>query len=265
MLVKNKNHFAKNNTILAFFLLLFIIAFYAAFFSPLFKIKNIVSEGYNFKQQISHIIAAKKIFYGLIPSNNLILANKKWFVPLLFPEIKSFDIEKNFFKKTLILRFNKRQEALNWCVPKATDNLQPTTDNLQPSWQCFYTDKEGVLFKESPLIESSQFIQIKDLTQTPLQAGSRVNPEIIVFVHSVFDATQGKNPIISHFEINDYNLREITAIAQNLRILLNLKEDSQKQIANLFTLIDYEIKTDIEKIDYIDLRNNNKIFYRLRQ
>ncbi len=255
-------------------------AVYACFFSPLLSIKNIRSEGANYdKEKIRDLISKRRVLLGLIPSNNLMLVGKNWFSELQTPDIKNFSIKKNYAQKTLDLYFEPRKEILSWCVPKTDYELRttdygaltPTPDSeTAPTstptieWQCFYTDKDGVLFKKSSFIESPHFIQIKDLTGRPLALGDSIDSKIIDFAQKIFLSAKNKNLNVSQFEIKNYESKEIVGDSESFKIFFALEKDPTRQIENLFTVLEQEIKEDKSRLLYIDLRNDNKVFFKYK-
>ncbi len=253
-----------------------VLIIYGLFFSPLLKIKTIeVEESSLQPEDIAEAIKNQRLFFGLIPSDNILLIKPSWISRLQTPDIKNFYIKKKFLKRTVLVRFEARKEILSWCFPAPLGGQPPAADSPETisekaeqktgwQWQCFYSDPEGFLFKKSSFIESPYFIKIKDSTGKRADIGDFIDFQIINFSQKIFLASQKKDLAISQFEINNYETEEIIGVAESFKILFNLKNNPEEQINNLFALLSNEIKDNRDKLLYIDLRNNNKIFYKLR-
>lgn len=272
-------------------------AVYICFFSPLLEIKNVQIEGLQearalyvenvgancatnadyIKKTILDLISKRRVLLGLIPSDNLMLAEKSWFLKLQTPDIKNFFIEKNFIKRTLSVYFEPRKEILSWCRPKIKnaefellipENQEENKEESQKQnieeWECFYADKDGALFKKSSFIELPHFIQIKDFAGRQLALGDSVDSKIINFAQNIFLNTKNKNFPLSRFEIENYESKEINGDGESFKILFSLKKDPARQIDNLFAVLKQEIKDNQSRLLYVDLRNDNKVFFKYR-
>ena len=133
------------------------------------------------------------------------------------------------------------------------------------SGDCFYFDKNGVIFEQAPRSFGSLVISIEDARDIEANLGSAVLDKNQVEFSSAVHGIIGRNfPFSSRtFFITKEAEYEILT-SENWRLLLNKNEDSEYQLSNLKHLLDKEIQSRRGELEYIDLRLGNKVYYKYR-
>lgn len=185
---------------------------------------------------------SKKIFYFLIPA--IILGGIFYFL-LIFDRPKAK--EANLASLKTVNAEEKREAIGIWC--KEND--------------CFYFDKEGVIFEESPKSSGSLLILIEDTRDTAANLGSAVLSEPqIVLAEDLQRLLKGNFPFaVSSILIRADGEYELLT-TEGWRILLHKTDSLEHQFSNLKYLLDEEIKERRRELDYVDLRLGNKIYYK---
>jgi hypothetical protein len=134
--------------------------------------------------------------------------------------------------------------------------------------QCFYIDKEGIIFKESPLISGSLVLNIYSVREKPAKIRIKVtSPEMIDFILAVknglpkIKTAYGFLPEADDFEIVSIeDLRVNTS--QGWQIYFNPAYSVDSQLSALATVLEKEIKQAIDSLKYLDLRIEGRVYYK---
>ncbi len=259
--VKSEEKTKKREMIIfwSFFGIAFFSIAWSFLMSPFFKITEIKLPENNFITGND----IKRLISSSIPLNlgeNLILLPKnkiKSDLTAAFPAITNIDIKKELFHD-LIINFEKRIQIGIWCHPVGG---RPEGDN------CYYIDKEGVIFKEAPLTEGALILKIKDFEKKEISLGDQVlNNDRLKFI------TEFNNKIVekNRFKIMEFKIRfsenfDLEAVTdRGWSIYLDQKQDPALEANNLFTILSEAIKTNDTKLEYVDLRIPSRIFYKLK-
>ena len=254
---------------LFFCLLAGLIYFFV--FSPVLWIEKIEVSGLSEndgdsesigKQDIEDI--AQKIltekFLGFIPLRSVILIPADKIRANIFagwPEIASVEIRKNFIfwqpqNKILKVEVKIREPMGVWCSGPA-----------ELPEQCFYIDKEGVIYKESPAMDGSLILTINDLRGETIRVKEPiVSKKLMDFVleinkelPAVLDL-RAANFIISSEE----DLRVLTS--EGWQIYFNSEESFDSQLDILKRVLEDEIKEERSNLEYVDLRVGRRVYYK---
>ena len=241
------------------FAVVFIFVGWLFFVSPFFKITEI-------KLPENDTVTdndIRKIMAGSAPfdlGENLFILSKsdiKTALTAAFPVITDISVEKKLFN-SLTVNFEKRIPIGLWCRPAGG---QPQVDD------CYYFDKEGIVFKEAPVTEGGLILKIQDSEKKEVSLGDRaINAEQLKFImdfnNELIDNSQIK---VTEFKIGpsaDFDLTAVTALGW--LIYLDQKQNPASVANNLFTILSEVIKNKIYNLEYIDLRTPSRIFYKLK-
>ncbi|MBU3925917.1 FtsQ-type POTRA domain-containing protein [Patescibacteria group bacterium] len=246
---------------LIFFLILIIIALVVwSFYLNYFRIKNIEIFGNSFieKEKIIGNINSSisgKYFY-LIPKDNILITSKKEIINNLqnnFLRIKSTDIIKELPDK-VIVTIKEREPVALLCEDK----------------KCFFIDDSGYVFEESPFFSGDVFIKFIDKRENVGNLVSdgklsfRLIPEdefrnLINFLELL-----SKDGIkISDIILKNEDLYELYTI-EGWYILLSKRIDFTIAFDNLKITLNSQIKEKRLDLEYIDLRLENKVFFKYK-
>ena len=198
----------------------------------------------------------EKKIWRFIPQKSIILApidKIKEDILDNFPEIKEIIINKKA-TNLLIIEIIERQSIGIWCQ---TESTTPTTTESVVK-QCFCLDKEGIIFRESPLISGSLILNIFDIKKESVILGEEVvSPEVINFI---LKTAQGLSLKIDNFEIvSPEDLRARTS--QGWQIYFNPAYSVDSQLKALEIILEEEIK-ETTSLEYIDLRIDGRVYYK---
>ncbi len=195
-------------------------------------------------------------WYGIIPKNNLLFVRSRSQEERIlqrYPKLEQVRITKQF-PHTLKLSITEKPYQLLWCS-KA---------------DCFLVERDGVLKDASFFFqypeEQGRAVRIQDMAEASIQPGAQVlEGEDLRFVHDV---------------ISDFTLRtglEISGpmerpsiFAKEMRIrtnkefaiFFNTRLPVAESLNTLMLVLEKEIpESEWDKIDYIDLRTENRIYY----
>lgn len=238
---------------------LFLVVMWVIFLSPIFKIKNIDIISNNTYLEDSDI---KKIISGIAPwglkENLIFVSNSRLKAELtaMFPAITDISVKKKLFN-TLTVNFKKRIPIGIWC--------QPTGDELQAG-NCYYFDKDGIVFAGAPQTEGSLILKLTDLSKNNSSLGDRVLDKnqinfVINFSNEINE--NGKFKILE-FKIKPNSSVNFEAITdKDWSIYLDDTQDVKIAANNLLTILD-EVVKKTGNLEYIDLRIPSRIFYKLK-
>ncbi len=243
-----------------FFIVFCIGALFVGFFYiPEFKIKEIeikgVSEPNKEKLKGDFLKVLQEKYLGLFPYNNIfIFPEKKLKAEMLeiYPDIKSMDF-KNFFPEKILITAEERDLFAVWCFKEE---------------DCFFLDKEGFVFKKSPFFYGSLFLKFFDERSASSSGDIAKGRQLL-----------SKNDFKNLISFNEFVVLEgITIIKifvkddgvydletnSGWHIIINNDNGAWETFQNLKIMMDSLVKENhIDKIDYIDLRFGNKIFYKI--
>lgn len=247
-----------------FFWVLFLVLglAYVVFFSPLFEIKEIkisnnraISneeiksslDGFLFKECL--------IFFNY---NNLFLAAGNKLTELLtndFPRILSVAISKDIFKKTIELNIIERKEAGIYCKEDLVSSNRG---------ECYYIDKEGVIFEEAPQTSGTLILAIKDFSKREIETGKNVIEK--EFMAELIDL---KNYLPGQlgFKVLDFTIE--SDVLKDLKLNTNegwyILFDGSRNLKSQLEALRLVLEEKIEErkdLEYIDLRIENRVYYK---
>ncbi len=254
-----------------FFIFLFLVLagglFYLVVFSPVFKVKKIKIEG-DFNQQeliskLEQFIAENSKISQLLGVENILF----WYgdlTPLAknYPVIKEIILKKSLFKQEITIKINERDKFGTWCAGPAAAPASSTSEIIPT--QCFWFDKDGLVFNEAPQIEGFLIKKINDYSNRAIKIGDFVlSSDLFSNFLKIFSASEKMGLNAKIFNIENIELQEIT-LEETIdapKIYFSLRFDPMNTISAVNSL-----KQDpgFNKLLYIDLRTENRAFYKLK-
>src|SRR3989344_3626283 len=272
----------------SFVLLMICLFFYTLFFSDRFSIKDIKIFG---AESISESLLKAEIAGALDMRSFVFLKNTNIFampsdflrdeLKVKFPKIKTVLVEKNIFKREVSFVITERKATGITCK---NDDGNPRTQRAEQSpyddnprtqraeqsphdGPCFYFDSEGVIFNSSPVILGAQVLKIID---------DAINTDMILPNHKYLEsqiwligflknkALAQNNITLRYFSFLN-NHGDISAeTTQGFKIFFNSQIVPAEQIKVLGGILDKEIKDQTSNLDYIDLRVENRAYYKFK-
>jgi hypothetical protein len=242
---RHKKSKTRKRIIVFLVIFLFVLLIIGILLSPIFKLKKISIYG-------NKEISSEEIKNSINSANILILTTTGMENDLLknFPQIARAKIERDIFKRTITVDIVER-ESLGIICKEDTTN-------------CFYVDKEGVIFESAPKTSGSLILLIKDFSSEEFILGKKIFTEQIL--SSIIEIRENLNSStnikIDWFENRTNPPKELKAItSMGWYILFDAARDTKKQLSILKTALSEKI-TNTDNLEYIDLRIENRIYYK---
>lgn len=240
-------------------LILCLSIIWLIFISSLFKITdiNIISDNADMGREDIVKTISNIAPFGL--RENLLFLSKFRLQSELtasFPAITDIAVNKNFLH-TLTVNFKKRIPVGIWCRTRNSESSQK---------DCYYFDKEGIIFMIAPQTEGSLILKITDFSKGEVLLGDRVSDNNrIHFIISFRDFIHERNQFrILEFKIKPSFSIDLEAITdKNWSIYLDDTQDPIEAANNLLTSLEESVK-NTGNLEYIDLRIPSRIFYKNR-
>ncbi len=241
-------------------IILFILfggVFYLIFFASFWRVLYVeVSGNQNVDKEV--IILTAKSYFNT-KTNILFLKTKILADALMktYPAIENVAIKKHW--QALTISVNERTPVALWCA-------KATSKNSEINSNCFYLDKNGIIFLPAPETSGSLILKISDSVQKNLVLGDRViDPEILKYFLKFNDLLENKIGYqFNEFIINSDNSDFQGKISGAWRVLFNNQTPVEEEARILESVLSQEVKSNISRLDYIDLRFGKRIYYKLK-
>jgi len=232
--------------------------FYFLFFSPYFYVKEIkilnnetIPE--NVLSDRANEIISKKIYFFLSAHNIFLFPSKKISNTLLdeFPRIGKVSVKKKF-PGQINIKIEERKMVAIWC------GLAPSPPT------CFFIDKDGVIFENSPSGEGTLIFRINDkLNRENIKLGERVfEPDFINKIfedQKKFEESLGLN--FPEFTVLEDNVLEANS-SSGWKIIFDASGKLDSQIRALKKILEEMKPEEKQALEYFDLRIEGRIYYK---
>ena len=236
-----------------------IIAGIVAFFRiPYLQVDKIEISGNNLINADDLIDGIKTKLEGkylwLFPKTNIFIIPKGKILaelPQEIKRIKNITLDKRYFR-TIAVKIEERSNAALYCEKE----------------NCAYADENGFVFEKAPYFSGAVFLKLID-QRGPDKAvkdfmGLNLIEEgefkkILEFAGLVSKIGNG----IAEMVLKKENIYEFY-MKEEWKIILNGKNEPKSAYLNLITALDANIKDKRTKLDYIDLRLGNKIYFKYK-
>lgn len=185
-----------------------------------------------------------KYIFGF--NNLLIWPEKLENASKLIPKIKSIEIDKSYLKKKIVIKVSERENYGVWCMEQGGE-------------KCFSFDGEGIIFAKGTPSEGSLIHNIRDYSERELGMSLRVLPtNKFNYLKEIFDVSEAAGLNYKYLEIQDLRLEEAKlANSGGPEIYFSLRFSPAFALSAI-----EEIGSKIEKLQYIDFRVENKVYYK---
>ena len=140
------------------------------------------------------------------------------------------------------------------------------SDTPDSAPQCFFMDHDGVIFRESPNIEGTLILKFTLEGPTP-RLGNIVfsSAEINKFESWVNEFKERMNLGIVRFQFKQNAPKDIWLRTDGGFDVIVAKDSEPGSTASVVkTVLAEKVKEDRNRLEYIDARFGNKVFYKLR-
>lgn len=232
-------------------------AVYILCFSPYLRIKEIKVEGAQKVSKEEIVSFSKQVLasreYWIIPKDSLVFFSGPGLQDLLLRQmllIKSVDIARNI-SGSLLIKVQERQKAIIYCDIR----------------QCYDIDDDGLVFEEAPAVYGGMMIALKNNSGRGVKIGDQiVGPELILFVKEARHSLNERvNLNLIYFEIGSYPAAEVDAVTvEDWKIIFDPNRSAEDQVVALKLVLDEKIKEQRDKLEYVDLRVENRVYYKMK-
>ena len=244
---------------------LVVFMVYSLFFSGWFSVENVLVIG-NLEiseEQVKNLAdnyLNKTYLLGYIkPFSNILFTSSEKIEHSLrnnFPIIGTVDIDKKLFSKTLSVEIKEREILGIWCG---------SAGSPQVNQDCFYFDKEMVLFKSAPRVSGDVFLVIEDGRDRNFNlADSFDDRELFEKVNLTRNILDEINFIAyDSFFLPQGSFEFWIKSKEGWYIYLDKETDVPNQLVALKKFLEEKLPAARrQSLQYIDLRINNRIYYK---
>jgi cell division septal protein FtsQ len=240
------------------FAVFLILVFYFLFYYNYFQIQKIVvvnSKTISDNAIEKNVLASFLVnrFY-VFPGRNIFLFNKKQVATNLKKEFSNIDklSISRIYPNVLKIKIYEKSPKVIW----------------QSKNEIYFTDISGEVFlkAKSDEIEKMDLPKIQDINNKEVVLFEHVlYPKHINFISKLNEKLPVEGIKISHFEMPAKLADEIhIATNEGWKVYFNTEKDAEAQIANLKLVLADEIKERRSGLDYIDLRIENWVYYKMK-
>ena len=269
-----------------FFIILLIFSFlslvyWVLFLSPYLQIKEIIIEGFNqdFSKKIELILKQNNLrftpflIYEIFPQyieNNksyisFISSDLKNLILKQHPEIEEIDMDLNI--KERILAVNIKQRVIDFLLCDQDETVLLNQDEsmlLHKDRDCYYMDKNGVIFEKALETQASFINQIVFLKTEKRSLGEKViSRDKLEKLDKIFIlAKREESPVtIDFLEIKEENFSSLKIVVnEGFYILYNLSDDFSEVLKIVAGIKEQKTDDDFSNLEYIDCRYLPKVY-----
>jgi cell division septal protein FtsQ len=260
---KDTNFFSRFVFSLLTVIFLGVVA-YVFLFSGFLEINKVSISGVGELNYNEVLDFTKNIYSGkflkIIPKNNFLFIHNKKINSDLYDRFKKIGkIEtKKIFPNTLEINIKERKSILLWCS----------------AGPCYFIDENGIAYQGSDMdsgeVAGQNLVELSDTSGTPVKIGEKIfDSQSVALVSEIKDRLKNDAGINvnDQFETSSKMAEDFQARTAGGTILFfSLTDDLDRQISKLKTFLEKEIKgEDMEKLEYIDLRAENKVYYKIKE
>lgn len=221
------------------------------------------------EQEVSFVLIGSYAF-GLIPYRSLFVAPIQVITDTIahrFLLIAEVHIKKEF-PHTLVINVRERIMfgiLCNDAVQKDAADKEIVIEE-QIDIQCVYVDTEGIAYESAPKTEGFLITKISTDAHGITIGTQAIDP---LMMRRITDLNIKLPPIIGS-PIVGYTLlrnvaREVHVISKSgFSVIINRDDDLDHALSVLGTILKKEIGSKRNRLDYIDLRFGNKVFYKFK-
>ena len=258
-----------------FFCFLIALAYFSIW-SPYFwieeiEINSVKGAKYYSKEEIQEITqkVLQEKLWQFIPQKSVLLASAsgiKEGVFNRFSEIRLVEVSRTL-PHSLVIGIEEREPVGTWCQIEYLGENSTSSDRIRKVKDCFNIDKEGIIFKESPLIHGKFVLNIYQEKDDSINLRDKVASsqvmDSILRIKSDLDKIKTTDDLslsVADFEIIS---KEELRVKTNFgwEIYFNPSYSTESQLKTLELVLLEEIKEEYRSLNYLDLRIEGRVYY----
>ena len=237
----------KKGFLIILLVILVVGLLYFLFFSPYFRINEIKINDLEYSDKSLYEVKAKEFTEGSIINRNILFSQYKKLEKIILEESNARSVKvKKIFPHTVFIEIEELAPVLTWQVIDKK----------------YLVDKDGVIRGDYE-DKFSKIPTVTDLKGVPVENGKRVVPgEFALFVDSVWkDFYYYTNAKITKIEVTDTTEDIKVTSDSTWYAYFDTARTAKNEMISLARIIN-EAKSKNKKLEYIDLRIDNRIFYK---
>jgi cell division septal protein FtsQ len=239
------------------------VIFYSLFFAGFLSVNQIKIAGLDELSEKNILDVANSEIGGkylkIVDKNNLLLINSSSVEKNLkkrFVKIESVKITKKF-PNTLIVNIKERESSMVLC----------------PDDECYLIDWQGIAYSKIdyslPEVSENRLAVLRDLSNKTVNVGEFIfTSNYLEYISKIGEKI--KSAVDIEMEMGYETPSRVSADIRGTtkggwRIFFNSNIDIQKKIDMLRSVLDEKNGDKKNDLEYVDLRSENKVYYKLKQ
>lgn len=215
-----------------------------------------------------------------------------------YPQFEILRIRKNYLSRQVSIEVKEREKFGVWCrisdsqqlrrnVGAPTESSEPTPQNSdvtvnsvaeqssttgqnlqqgiagQATNDCFWFDKNGIVFSEAPTVEGELLNKVNEFSGRILKPGDRVLPEnLAANLINIFEVMETAGLNAKTVNLEDLSLEEVYVNSiSDPKIFFNLRINPEFALSAISAL---KNSGKWNKISYLDFRVENRAYYKFK-
>lgn len=223
---------------------------------------------------INDLLENSKIRSLLGPENLFFWPSKISQIPSSLFWLSDLGLKKDWQQKEIFIEVKERQPWLLWCltfqaglpeqagslVVQASSSTVPMASTTVGN--CYWLDDEGIVFSSAPEAEGyliPRVFEKSDRQELNFGQSFDTNPQLAKNTLEIIKETENSPLIVRRFLIENINLQELAAETNGPKLYFSMRfvpRDLDKILINLNDHLDFK------KLEYIDFRVENRIYYK---
>lgn len=207
-------------------------------------------------------------YFWLFPKNNVFLypnASLQKYLKENFPRIATADVHESNFN-TLNVAVTERVPVGMWCDTLSTFSAKVGTTTEAQNGNCYFLDMNSFVFAPAPDFSGSAYFKYYGLFGTTTPIGNYYIASTTEFsdINDFIQSTRGLSLQPTSLVGKDDGTFALL-LASGAQIYFDTTDSLSKTAQNLEALLRTPaLSQNISKLDYIDMRFGNKLYYKLK-
>ncbi len=236
---------------------------YFFFFSGTFNIAEVKISGAETLDPKEVEETTKAFLQGraslIFPKNNRVFLNERLLTASLlekYPRISKADMV--YRSNTLEISIQERKPVAFWCTSTQLSTGSP---------ECLLVDEAGVIYEEVSKSGSGVVLKIQDETDRNLRKGMGVISEETMELMLALRENLRPQVFVTQFVVEEESLGANYLRADTetgWSIYVDTLQKVEVAVSNIKNLLRHEIGSNVNRLEYIDLRIPGRAYYKLR-
>ncbi|HEY5221289.1 MAG TPA: hypothetical protein VIJ29_04075 [Candidatus Paceibacterota bacterium] len=254
---------------------IFFVTQWFIFHSPVFRVDSVVVQG-NSAVASADVVAL--VESAAMPSHHLFGAAATFGNMLLWPDVipqndlrmipqlATATVSKDYFSHTVTITVTERSPFGIWCFSGAPAGVGAAGTSTAsaiggPNAPCYWFDNTGTIFEKAGETQGDLVFVVYDSAQAPRGLDEEVlSTEFLTNFISIMNVLKGSGLGVRAIELNNLSLEEVDVVTANgPEIYFSLQFPADEYLPVIQKLM---LQSNFDKLQYIDCRTQNRLFYK---